>query len=173
MTQRWVFWAVVVAAMAVYLAIVLWSLPLIQSDANGLTPFDLRPVGYSFAEAQAFLAALGERGRSQYLGPQHWLDLFYPGLLALALSLGFLRLFPLRWAVGFSAIAILAAVFDWREDALVSDMLETNLDALSSDLVSQASLMTVLKSGVSTIAMLILCLGLCLALWRRMKGFVR
>src|SRR5262249_24016507 len=32
--------------------------------AGGLTPFDIRPKGYSYAEARAFLEAIGDQGRA-------------------------------------------------------------------------------------------------------------
>jgi hypothetical protein len=39
--------------------------------AGGLTPFDIRPRGYSYAEARAFLEAIGEQGRRYYARVSH------------------------------------------------------------------------------------------------------
>jgi hypothetical protein len=49
--------------------------------AGGMTPFDIRPWGYSYAEARAFLEALGEQGRAYYVNPELILDTLYPPLL--------------------------------------------------------------------------------------------
>jgi hypothetical protein len=38
--------------------------------ANGLAPFDIRPKGYSYAEARAFLEAIGEQGGRYYASPE-------------------------------------------------------------------------------------------------------
>jgi hypothetical protein len=34
--------------------------------AGGASPFDIRPMGYSYDEAYAFLNAIGEQGRRYY-----------------------------------------------------------------------------------------------------------
>ncbi len=46
--------------------------------AGGLTPFDIRLRGYSYAEARAFLEAIGKEGRAYYANPELILDTFYP-----------------------------------------------------------------------------------------------
>lgn len=35
--------------------------------AGGATPFDVRPMGYSYDQARAFLEAIGEQGRNYYV----------------------------------------------------------------------------------------------------------
>jgi hypothetical protein len=57
-----IFWLVVAATLGVYLVMVLWSIPRISAEAGGLPVFDLRPGGYTFEEARAFLAALSPEG---------------------------------------------------------------------------------------------------------------
>ncbi|WP_371168297.1 hypothetical protein [Aliiroseovarius sp. 2305UL8-7] len=173
MILKRIFWAVFAATIVVYLTIVLWSLPIISNDANGLMPFDLRPTGYSANEARAFLSALGETGRAQYLGAQHWLDTFYPGLLAVSLVLSYFLLFPRRWAVGFSFLAMLAAVFDWNENIAVADLLRLGAGGIDEEVVSIAALFTVLKSAAVTMALSILIIGLILAGWRRWRRQVQ
>ena len=42
--------------------------------AGGLTPFDIRPKGYSHDEARAFLEAIGEQGRRYYASPELVID---------------------------------------------------------------------------------------------------
>jgi uncharacterized membrane protein YhaH (DUF805 family) len=167
---RRAFWIVFAAAMAIYLTMVFWSLPIIMDDAGGLMPFDLRPGGYTTDEARAFLAALGDTGRAHYLGPQHWLDTFYPGLMALALVLAYFQLFARRWALGFSVIAVLSAVFDWRENLAVADLLRLGAERVDEEVVSIAAFLTMAKSAAVTAALLILIAGLGLAVWRRWTG---
>ena len=53
---RVLFWTCFAAAMAIYIAMILWSLPVITEAAGGLAPFDMRPFGYTLADAQAFLS---------------------------------------------------------------------------------------------------------------------
>ena len=56
--------------------------------AGGLTPFDIRPGGYSYAEARAFLEAIGEQGRRYCAIPELVIDtLLYPPLYAVSRGL--------------------------------------------------------------------------------------
>ena len=78
MSRRMIaFWLLFAATLSVYIVIVGWAIPMIAAEADGLTPFDMRPYGYSFDEARAFLSALTPRGVEIYLGPQQRLDTFY------------------------------------------------------------------------------------------------
>jgi len=64
------FWC---AAMLVYLLMVFGSLAEIER-ITGVRAFDMRPTGYSFADALALISALGEEGRRFYLTVQIPLD---------------------------------------------------------------------------------------------------
>ncbi len=152
-----VFWVSLVAGGTVYAAMVGWSLPAIQSGAAGLVPFDLRPAGYNTDEAQAFVDALTAEARALYLGPQHWLDTFYPGLLGLMLFSGIALLAPLRWRWVLGLAAIPGTVSDWTENMLVARLLRHD-GALPADRVEAASLATVIKSVCTTIALVLLLL---------------
>ncbi|WP_298561306.1 hypothetical protein [uncultured Aliiroseovarius sp.] len=164
------FWVVFAAMVLVYCAMVLWSLPIIMSDAKGLMPFDLRPSGYTTEEARAFLSVLSESGRAHYLGVQHKLDTLYPGLMALSLILAYLLLFPTKWAAGFSVLAGLAAVFDWSENSAVADLLRLGAEGIDEEVVSAAAQFTMLKSGFVAVALTILLVGVAGMMWRRWKG---
>jgi len=130
------------------------TLAHLQLLAGGAASFDLRPLGYSYQEAKALLAAIGEAGRAYYLNPQLVLDTFYPPLYALsrALALWWLtapgRLYagpvPSRWRWTLVAIPIVMACFDGVENVSIARMLWTWPD-LSPDLVQVASLATRLK----------------------------
>jgi hypothetical protein len=164
----WIFWTVFAVTMAVYLTIVLWTLPHLQQMAGGLAAFDLRPMGYSPAEARAVVGALGAAGADYYLNVQHWLDTAYPGLMALVLVLAFRWLARgwLVWVLG--AGAVIAALFDYLENHAVAVMLRAGPDGLSDVMVESASRWTVLKSASSTIVFVALLVLLLLAGWRWM-----
>lgn len=164
-----VMWIVWMLMGAVYATMLLWSLPHLTRLAGGLPMFDMRPSGYSLAEAQAVLFALGQEGRAFYAGVQHKLDTIFPALEALALSLAFWRLFPRLIAVFLSGIALAGAAFDWLENAAVAGLLRVNVATVSADQVAVASQWTMLKSGAVTVSMTTLLIGLGLAIWRKFR----
>lgn len=150
--------------MVLYATMIVWSLPLISAAAGGLAPFDLRPGGYSLADAQTFLAALSPEGAALYKGAQHLLDVFYPPLMSLTLFFGIAALAPKalgrgRWLL--AAPALLIAICDLTENYFVGLMLDAGAADLTDSLVGTASLATVTKSGISALVMLVL-LGLLL-----------
>ena len=53
--------------------------PLAQLErlASDLMPFDIRPRGYTYAEARAFLEAIGQQGRRYYVSPELIIDTVY------------------------------------------------------------------------------------------------
>jgi hypothetical protein len=170
MRVKALFWAIFAAALALYLLIVLWSLPRIAAEAGGLVPFDMRPTGYDLDEARAFLTALTETGRALYLGTQHRLDLAYPALLAATFALGFMILFrgPLRWVLWVLALAVVG--FDWLENHAVATLLRADPTTLDAATVAEAARWSVLKSVATTLAGLALLAGGIAALLRRRRA---
>jgi hypothetical protein len=149
-----IFWLVFAAMAAVYATMLIWTLPTIAAEAGGLAPFDLRPLGYSFDEAKAFLSALSADGSDLYLHVQLWLDLVYPALLAVSLTFATILLTApglLRWLLILPAV--LGMVFDYLENFSIGHMLEAGPDALTEALAGEASRWTILKSGFTTISM--------------------
>ncbi len=161
------FWIVLVLMMADYLAMALWSMPVIMHAAQGLVPFDLRPFGYDGAQARAFLAALGPEGRGFYLHVQQGFDTAYPALLAVVLSLAFTWLYRMPWRLILAAVAIAGAGFDYAENLAVAPLLRAGPAGVSDAMVAQASRWTTLKFGFDGLAVGALFLGLGMALWRR------
>jgi hypothetical protein len=143
-------WCVVAVTLAVYLVMILWSLPKIADWAGGLLPFDMRPLGYSPEEARAFLAALPAEGRAFYQTVQHRLDLIYPGLFALSLILAFRRLAPGAQGMALAAVAITGAGFDYAENAAVEALLSG--EPTDAALVT-ASRLTLAKSVCTTLTL--------------------
>lgn len=165
-----VFWISFCAAASVYLIMVLWSLPLITEAAQGLTPFDMRPLGYSAQDARAFLGALSDEGRQFYVDVQQKLDILYPALLGLTLILGFQILFARPWSSVLGVIALLGAAADYLENYLVAVMLTTPVTALEDNLVGLASFWTLSKSLSATVCFVALIYGFIRLLVRRRKG---
>jgi len=145
-------------AMIIYLVMVLGTLRYL-TDLAMVQPFDLRPAGYSQADAAVLLDALGEAGRQYYLTWQIPLDTLYPALLALTL------ISTLRWcAVRFGPtlmtriggpLAILAAAFDYLENLGIVFMLLAGAESHPT-LIHAASIATILKSALTSVAILAL-----------------
>ena len=146
---------------------VLWAvmffgtLAHLQALAGGAASFDIRPLGYSYDEARAFLEALGEQGRAYYLRPELILDTIYPPFYAVSrgLALWWLtmpgRLYdgavPQRWRWTLVAMPIVMATCDSVENVCIAKMLLSCPD-LSPGLVQASSLATWVKfiAGVFT-----------------------
>jgi len=159
-----------IGAMIIYLVMVLGTLGHL-TDLAGVLPFDLRPTGYSQVYAEGLLQALGESGRHYYLTRQIPLDTLYPALLALtlisALRWRSFRFGPTLMTKIGGALAILAATFDYLENVGISLML---LAGSESDLalVKAASTASILKSALTTAAILAVIASLLSVLFRRM-----
>jgi hypothetical protein len=140
--------------------------------AGGMTPFDIRPKGYSYTEARAFLEAIGEQGRRYYFSPELVIDTFYPPLYAVSrgLALWWLTMpgrvreapLPLRIRCALIAVPILMASLDLFENGCIALMLWTWPD-LSHRLVEVSSMATRIKiiAGVITEALM----GALAAIW--------
>lgn len=160
MSTGWkLYWALVALTLANYFAMVLWSLPVVSEAAGGLVPFDMRPSGYSFDEAYAFLAAITPEGSAFYQGTQHLLDIAYPTFLAAVLAIALWRLaknFPVWVRYILVALPIIGSGADHFENAAVSNMLQVGSVGLTEEMVAAASRWTLIKSGMTSIAMLAL-----------------
>lgn len=170
MSGRWLFWSVVAATFAVYAVMLGWSIPAISDAAGGRAVFDMLPAGYSYAEAQAFLAALSPEGADFYLRVQHRLDLIYPALLATSTGWAMLRLAPRwRWRLALLLVPIPGMVFDYLENRAVAAMLLAGADGLTPEMVAQASRFSQLKAIFSTVSiglLLMLILAWAFRRWR-------
>ena len=164
-------WAVTLAAAAVYLYMLMASLPHLAALAGGAPMFDLRS-GYDLDTARALLTSLGSDGRAYYATVQHALDSFYPPLLTLAVIYWTWR-FSIRWrnrgwplpqalVLVLFGIAMLAGGMDLTENAMVGTMLDAGPDGLTAEMVARASGFTLAKVvavTVSQTALLVLIAG--------------
>jgi hypothetical protein len=174
MRGRLLFWAVVAATVAVYAVMLGWSIPAISDAAGGRAVFDMLPAGYSYAEAQAFLAALSPDGADFYLRVQHRLDLIYPALLAISTGWAMVRLAPhWRWRPALLLAPIPGMVFDYLENRAVSVMLLAGADGLTPEMVAQASRFSQLKAILSTLSLGLLLILILAWAFRRWRARVR
>ena len=79
--------ALLVASGLMWAVMFFGPLAYLSRLAGGESPFDIRPMGYSYEEAYAFLRAIGERGRRYYANRELLLDMFYPPLYAISRGL--------------------------------------------------------------------------------------
>ncbi len=176
MSGLWkLYWLVVVATLGVYTAMLVWSLPVLTTAAAGLLPFDVRPAGYTPDQGRDFLSALfadGPKARDFYVSVQHRLDLVFPALVGISLAVPLIHLsrgwpWILRWLLAM--MPWLGAGFDYAENAMVGGMLRA-LPMLPSDkIVTAASQMTVMKSGLITASSLVLLALLALAAVKKFR----
>ncbi len=136
--------------------------------ADGLEPFDLRPLGYSIGEARTLIALMGEEGRRYYSSVHQWVAIVYPltFLVSRCLLLWWLtaddRLIEgrirLRWRFALLLLPIAEAVPDYIEDFRIAAMFAAGRD-LESDLVAAASAATQTKIFL-TVLTEIVCISL-------------
>lgn len=145
---------------------VLWAImffgPLAHLSrlAGGPKPFDIRPTGYSYDEARAFLDAIGEQGRAYYFNPELIIDTIYPPLYAISRGLALWWLtrpgrirpvpLPLTFRAALVGIPLAMASIDIIENGCIAVMLWTWPD-LSHALVIVSSLMTQVKIGLGAL----------------------
>ncbi|MDU8926002.1 hypothetical protein RXV86_01255 [Alisedimentitalea sp. MJ-SS2] len=165
MVTRILYVFLTIATAALYLVMVLWSLPEITIEADGLMPFDLRPFGYSPQEAEAFLNALSDEGRVFYAETQHRLDMVFPLLLMAwgAWTVWLLYPAPINWL--FIALAVLGCVFDLGENRAVAGLLE----GFDAEAARAASRWTLAKSLAATTVYGAILWALGRKLWVRIK----
>jgi len=156
--------------MVVYLTILFYSIPKVVSSAPEMKLFDISPSGYTTEYAISLLDAIGPGGRDLYLSLQLPLDFIYPGLFIISYSLLFAWLLKMNFdsksKVYYALyIPILAGLFDYTENVLIIMMLKAYPD-LGSDLVTVASLASIIKSILSSIFFTLLILSIIQIVWK-------
>lgn len=166
------YWVLFAATFAVYGAMLIKSVPALRGP-NGELPFDLRPSGYSYDEAQIYLLSLSPDQARYYLQTQQLLDLAFPALAcALVIWTSLWATRGKHWTLRYVAgvFAIFATAFDYLENFFVRGMLQTDPAQVTSDLVAKASMMTELKSAFGTLAYSVLLVLLIRVAWARFRS---
>ena len=169
-------YALLVASGLMWAVMFFGPLACLSRLAGGESPFDIRPMGYSYEEAYAFLNAIGEQGRLYYANRELLLDMFYPPLYAISrgLALWWLTMpgrlrdapVPLSWRYALIAVPIIMASLDLVENGCIARMLRT-WPILSHDLVQVSSLATRMKMIVGVLTELLMAVLAILWLARR------
>jgi hypothetical protein len=156
--------AAVIAALVPYLVMLLYTVPRLAAGAGGMAMFDMRPRGYTHAEAIAYLRALTPSAREFYLTTQHGIDTPFPVLLALATGLAIAYLTRpgepgmvappagLRKLLIF-VVCPLMAMLALAENHAVAAMLRLEPARVSESMVAAASMLTVAKSLMVTVGL--------------------
>lgn len=152
-----------ILTMAVYLLMLLYTIPKVENFAPGIALFDLSPAGYSYQHAASLLETLGETGRSVYLYQQLPADFIYPGLFAISYSLLLIWLFaksfkPDSKIFYLAIVPVFGGLFDYLENVCIVLMIKSFPD-LSGELVAIASTFSILKSVFTTAFFLLLFVG--------------
>ena len=166
-----------VIATAVYLVMLLGTIPRVQSFAPNMPLFDLSPAGYSHEQAISLLKSLGPEGRKAYLFPQLALDFVYPGLFAICYSLTLIWVFAKRVRPGskifyLAVLPVMAGFFDYAENILIIQMIG-KYPVVTENLVSAASAFTLLKGAFTTVSLVLLFFGFVYLLMPRRTPIAR
>ena len=156
---------------AIYLVMLLFTIPKVQSFAPEIQLFDLSPGGYSYEHALSLLESLGREGRDVYLFWQLPLDYVYPGCFMVTYSLLLTWLFAKRFEARskvfwLAIIPVFAGLFDYMENTLIVGMI-LSYPNVSRVLVHVAATFTVLKSSLSTVTFVSVLGGLVILLIRK------
>lgn len=151
------------ATMAVYLTMLLYTIPAVERFAPGKALFDLSPAGYTYEYAASLLEALGPEGRGIYLYRQLPVDFIYPGLFAISYSLLLTWVFGKGYAPDskifyLSVIPFFGSLFDYLENICIIQMIRS-YPALPHGLVNVSGTFTILKSAFTTAFFVLLLVG--------------
>jgi len=149
-----------IMTMSVYLLMLFYTIPMVESFAPNTALFDLSPSGYSYPHAMSLLEELGNEGRQFYLSRQLPLDFIYPGLFAVSYTLLLIWLFSKSFKETskifyLAFIPALGGLFDYLENICIIRMINSFPD-LSARIVQTASTFTLLKSVFTTAFFLLL-----------------
>jgi len=163
------------AAAGFYLLMIFVTLAHIE-NLSGIRPFDMRPGGYSAELANSLISDLGSSGRRYYLTRQIPLDLVYPSLMALTLVsllkwLGSRDVSQKLVRIG-TWFSIAAAIADYLENAGICFMI-LSWPEISANTVLAASVASIVKSGLTTAAVLIVLLGVGFFAFKRIRSYTR
>lgn len=136
--------------------------------------FDLQTFGYSLEDAAMILQNLNQDTKELYIFPQLLLlDILYPFLLALFLSVLMIRLWNLtylspKFLSYLFLIPFIAMFFDYFENTLIILMITESVE-LASGIVSIASMCTLLKGIMTTVSWIVILV--LFVIWGKNKFF--
>lgn len=144
----------------VYVYMLAATIPRTMAFAGGMKLLDMMPTGYSAKYVRELLAALGEQGRSVYLGSQIPIDMLYPGLFAItyclviAYLLRAVDLFHSRYLY-LCWLPVIAGLADYMENFGIIGLL-VNYPTVADCLVNLTCFFSVVKSFATTLSFIVL-----------------
>ena len=154
-----IFWVLLTAMLAAWLAMNIWTAPQIEAMSGGLRLLDMRFSGYSYSEARDFVTAIGEEGVALYLGPQLWLDMIFPPLLGAVLFFCYRWLFPGRVGVVIGTLSLTFVLVDYLENLALLTILRAGPNSMAPETVVIANQLTLTKWSLALIGLLALVIG--------------
>jgi len=153
--------ALFLLAHSILLAMMIFTFPRINAKM-GTEAFDLQTFGYSQIDAMQMIHNLDQATTNFYIFPQlFFLDLLYPLLLALFLSVVIIRLSnlvninPNRSYSNLFILPFIAMFFDYMENIFIWQMI-TNLKGLSPSVFKLASIFTQMKGAFTTLSWVVI-----------------
>lgn len=145
---------------AIYLFMLLVTIPLTMEFSNGMKLLDMMPTGYDRSYVNELFGSLGVQGREAYLTKQIPVDMIYPLLFGLSYSL--LLAYFLKRLNRFRApliylctLPLIAGLADYFENLGIISMLRSYPEL--KDFAAQATnFFSLLKSGFTTAFFLVL-----------------
>lgn len=164
--------ALTLATMVAYAVLIGLGSRYLFLGSEGLRPFDLRILGYTYADATTYIALLTPDQAALYVGPLRMLDTVFPILFGL--WMGWVQWGITRNIHPWSRVIMLIApagfvMMDLAENALIAEMVQTTADTLSEELVLRASSYTISK--YVTLAGALLALAALGVRWLRTRPF--
>jgi len=144
---------------AVYLIMLLVTIPYVMSFSGGMKILDMMPTGYNAEYVNELFLKLGESGRQAYLYNQIPLDLVYPALygigfcLVLAWFLNKMGKLGSNWI--YCLLPVFAGVFDYCENFGIIAMLQT-WPEIPVKMISFTNMFSILKSGFTSVYFIVL-----------------
>ncbi len=143
--MKLLYWAVLAIMAGLYAVLLLSTEPTLSAYTGGLPLFDLRPFGYSLADAREYLSALSRAGQSYYLTRWFALDMTFLMFLTVSFMSTLWQLYrrpALAWRVAIIVLPLLYGGFDAAENFRVAILVSGGVDGLTQANVAAASLMT-------------------------------
>ncbi len=164
-----IFWFLFAAMLAAWLSMNFWTVPRIEGLAGGLRLLDMRFTGYSFEEAQIFIATIGDYGAELYLGAQYWLDMVFPPLLGAVLFLFYRWLYQGMLGLFVGTVSLSYVVADILENIAVAAMLHAGADGMTAEMAATANQWTTMKWSLSVIGLVMLIIGIAQRIGRSLR----
>lgn len=108
----------------IYGIMIFITMPKLQAGVNGLPVFDMRPMGYTYEEANELLGLMDIKTKEFYQNIQLPLDIIYPFFLALYSALFYIKISKIKFIKSIGIfISCLVCIFDYCENIGIFIML--------------------------------------------------